>query len=128
MWPRQPAGAEAKIFEEKANKASLYRRGRSGLYIRDEAAREIDGLQAQMNVEWRRRDILMHPETTVQFHLKNPAQDRDGTLKTVLDIMQKSGVIWDDNIAHFNGWLHIAPAVVTTQEKVVIELRETGSA
>ncbi len=110
------------------SKASMYRRSwrgaRRGLHITEQACTEIAGLRLQLNAQWAGRKPLAHPEVTIQFHLCNDAQDRDGALKTTLDLLQIAGVIKNDNIRNFNGWLHVAPAVVSSEEKVVIELRE----
>ena len=105
------------------SKASLYRRGKNGLYLERRAALNIESLHFQLNAMWN-RPALNHPEVTLEFHLRNERQDRDGALKTTLDLLQVAGVIRNDNIRHFNGWLHVAPAVISTDEKVVILLRD----
>ena len=82
----------------------------------------IQALEFQLNVQWGGKQPLIHPDITIYLHLKNPLQDKDGAQKTILDLLQKVGVIKNDNIKFCNGWLHIAPAVISKDEKVVIEI------
>ena len=106
------------------SKASDYRRGRNGgLYLPPGTAMELAGLQFQLNALWGGKPTLIDPDITLEFHVSNPLQDKDGCIKATLDIMQKAGVIKNDNIKFCNGWLHIAPAVITSDEKVVIDIR-----
>ena len=106
------------------SKANNYRVGRGkAFYMRSVVLSEIGSLAYQLNVQWAGKRPLEHPEVTLYFHTENASQDRDNQVKTILDLLQAQGVIVNDNSRHFNGWLHIAPTVITSDEKVIIELR-----
>jgi Holliday junction resolvase RusA-like endonuclease len=108
------------------SKANQWARGKRGTYIPPGTALELQALQFQLNAQWSGKRPMVHPDICIEFHLKNPLQDRDGALKSILDLLQAAGVIHNDNIKFCNGWLHIAPAVISQDEKVIIELAEAG--
>lgn len=94
-----------------------------GLRLKERAAADIRSLAYQLNVQWAGKRPLEHPEVMMYFYTRNGSQDRDNQVKTVLDLLQSQGVIVNDNARHFNGWLHIAPTVITSDEKVIIEVK-----
>ena len=93
-------------------KKSKYRsRCGGGLYL-DAATRAcIEGLAFQAGSQWRRssHEPVEHPVVTIRMHARQTRADRDGKLVTLLDVLQQAGVIRNDNINRFNGWLHLAP-------------------
>lgn len=107
-------------------KKSLYRRGRNGLFLDREVKAAIDCLILQAKHQWRVSPIE-HPEVTVTFRVLDRRSDRDGKLATVLDVLQKAGVVANDNIAHFNGWLRIAPAIVGKREGCELQIDPGGT-
>lgn len=66
---------------------------------------------------------LEHPNIRVEFHVSSRRADRDNLWVTLSDVLQKAGILVNDNVAHCNGTVVIAPAVVVKkgQEQVVIE-------
>lgn len=106
------------------------RRG-GGIYLDKSLATAIDDLILSVSLEWIKlwhplaAPKLEHPEMSVTFYVKNRGSDRDNKLSTILDILQKAGVITNDNIAHFNGIVRILPAIVSknkNEEKTVITI------
>lgn len=102
-------------------KKSKYRRGRTALYLDRSVSAAIDALVLQARAQWRRPPIE-HPDITITFHVRHRRADRDGMLATVMDILQRAGVVANDNIARCNGWLRLAPAVVGEVEGVEIRI------
>jgi hypothetical protein len=107
-------------------KKSLYRRGKSGgLFLDTKVKAAIDALILQAQWRWH-SGPLEHPEITVTFQVLDRRSDRDGKLATVLDVLQKAGVILNDNIAHCNGRIVIEPAIVGDTEGSIIRISAVG--
>lgn len=110
-----------------AKKNNWKPRAGGGIRTDKDTANFIQDLIDQAWIEWRNLHagtgpMLEHPEMSVQFFVRFRGCDRDNKLSTILDVLQKAGVIRNDNIAHFNGELRLLPAVVATEEKTVIEI------
>lgn len=102
-------------------KKSKYRRGRTALYLDRSVSAAIDALVLQAQAQWRRPPVE-HPDITITFRVRHRRADRDGMLATVMDILQRAGVVANDNIARCNGWVHLAPAVIGDDEGVNIKI------
>lgn len=91
------------------SKKSQYRVSGSGRLILDADTRRcMDTLTTQALFQWTaalrpRSGPVEHPEVTTTFYVAYKRQDEDGMTATLMDCLQKSGVIVNDNIAHFNG-------------------------
>ena len=88
---------------------------------------QIDSLITQATYTWRlklNRGPLEHPDMRVTFHVRNQRSDRDNKLSTILDVLQKAGVLRNDSIRRFNGVLTLLPAIVDKDERTVIEIVE----
>jgi hypothetical protein len=85
----------------------------------------LDSMALQIPGEARDRKFE-HPEFSFHFTYTNGAVDRDGVIVTVLDLLQKYGVIVNDNISHCNGMWQVHPAVRGEYDsvRVVITPRE----
>lgn len=92
------------------------------LRLNPQAKSEIEWLIIQANQQRPREAPFEHPMVTLCFRFKNPAQDRDNAEKTILDVLQEARIISNDNVRHFNGWIHKAPAELGDQEGVTIYL------
>lgn len=93
------------------SKKSLYLRRRGGgLYLDRKVKAQLDSIQAQMQAQWGGRTPAKHAPMQFRFTVTNINQDRDGILTTLLDLMQKAGVIERDSIAQCNGTIIILPA------------------
>jgi Holliday junction resolvase RusA-like endonuclease len=104
------------------SKKNLYRRSKNGrLFLNEEVKAQIDGLILQANSQWRAKP-LEHPDVSVTFFVRDARGDRDNKWATISDVLQVANVIVNDNVARFNGRLVIQPAVIDTEERVVIEL------
>ena len=104
-------------------KKNLWKRGRGGrVYLNSEAQGQIDYLTLQAAKKWSGKQPLIHPDCSVQFSVRDQRGDRDNKLSTILDVLQKAGVVLNDNVKQFNGTITILPAIVDKHEKVVIEI------
>jgi Holliday junction resolvase RusA-like endonuclease len=104
-------------------------RPRAGGGIRtDKDTKEfIQALTDEAWIEWRKLHapeeppMLEHPSMMVCFYVRDRRSDRDNKLSTLLDVLQKAGVIRNDNVKWFNAELRLMPAIVASEEKVVVE-------
>lgn len=88
----------------------------------EQTAGELLALETYARIRWGPRPPLTHPDISVTFYCVNAAQDRDGMLTTVLDVLVKARVLTDDNMRHCNGAIVLRPAVIGKEQKTVIEL------
>lgn len=82
--------------------------GDGKMFIPAEMKSQIGILTTQALFQWAaalssRFGPVEHPDVTVRFFVSAARQDEDGMWTTVLDCLQKAGVIVNDNIKHFNG-------------------------
>lgn len=73
------------------------------MIIPTEMKAQIEVLTQQAMFAWRYPSPVEHPDVTVRFFVSAAREDEDGMWTTVLDCLQKAGVLMNDNIAHFNG-------------------------
>lgn len=106
-------------------KKNLWKRGRGGrVYLNREAQDQIDYLTLQAQQKWSGKQPLTHPNFTVQFYARDQRGDRDNKFSTVLDLLQKAGVLVNDNIKQCNGTMTLLPAVVDKNERTVIDIAD----
>jgi hypothetical protein len=92
------------------SKKNFHRPSKNGGIFQDKKTK-IELERLEMQVPGQLRDLkLEHPEVEWHFRYTNAHVDVDGMKTTILDILQKYGVIVNDNIAHFNGRQVIHPA------------------
>ncbi len=84
-------------------------RGRRYHYDK-ETTELIEAVQGWIHKAWNPRRAVAHPRVDVHYLVINESQDRDGIWTTVLDCLQKAGVIHNDNIRWFNGTVVHHPA------------------
>jgi len=104
-------------------KKNQYRSGRGGFYLPQDVKERLDLIEAQIRKQWGRRRAVKHPNICFELTLRNAKADRDNTVQTLLDCMQRAGVIENDNVGHCNGWILIAPAEIakpSTREPVCV--------
>lgn len=108
------------------SKKNMYRRSKNGgMFLNREVVAQIDALILQARAQWGRGPIA-HPDLEFTFYVKDRRGDRDNKLGTCMDVLQKAGVLLNDNIASSNGRLVILPAVVDKSERVVIRIQEAA--
>lgn len=91
--------------------------------FKDEAlAACIDSLAQQVPAAYRNLR-LEHPVVLWQFTMPVRRQDRDNMKTTILDILKTTGVIQDDNIAHYNGKEVMLPAIIRPSEEPSVRIR-----
>ena len=82
-------------------KKNLLRRSRNGGLFRDkEVSEQIDTLVLQAKAQWAGKAPLDKPELTIQFVCIDQRGDLDNKLVTILDVLQQSGIIVNDNLKH----------------------------
>jgi hypothetical protein len=104
-------------------KKNQYRSGKGGFYLPQDVKERLDLIEAQIRKQWGRRPAVRHPNMCFELTLRSTRSDRDNTVQTLLDCMQRAGVIENDNVGHCNGWILIAPAEVarpSTREPVCV--------
>jgi Holliday junction resolvase RusA-like endonuclease len=102
-----------------------YPNGKNSFYIPADVKADLDAIQYQMAKQWGKRPTLVHPNVVFHLYAKTSRSDRDNRVQTLIDCMVKAGVIADDNIAKFNGYVLITPCIVGGPEKSVINLTWT---
>lgn len=105
------------------SKKNLYRRSGDGrMFLDHKVKRQIDHLIAQASEQWC-GSAIEHPNVWVTFFVRDARGDRDNKWSTISDVLQKAGVIVNDNVARFNGRVVIQPAVIdAAEEGVVIDI------
>jgi Holliday junction resolvase RusA-like endonuclease len=104
------------------------RANRRGYHYDEETRAQLDAIEAWILKAWRPRRAIAHPRIDVHYFYVNDGQDRDGIWTTVLDCLKKAGVIHDDNIRCFNGFVahHPAQRVLHPRDAgVVLEITVT---
>lgn len=108
------------------SKKNQWKPKQGGVYLDKEANAAIAALMTQARIQWGPRRAMTHPAMDIEFHVRNLRSDRDNKLSCLLDVLQKSGVIHNDNAAWCNGWLVLKPVVVSKQERVIVTLTEAA--
>ena len=104
----------------KKNRKAPNANGR-GLHIEPKTQQMIQRMEIQ--VPGSVRDLkLDNPEVEWFFTYTNARVDKDGIITTVLDILQKYGVILNDNVKRFNGKQTIWPAEPGEEDMVTVVL------
>ncbi len=93
------------------------------MFLDSDVKSKIDWLILQARRQWNRPPVE-HPDVDVEFFVLDRASDRDNKLGCILDVLQKAGVLVNDNISRFNGTLVIHPAVVGSSEGVIVDISE----
>lgn len=99
-------------------KKNQLRFGSGRAYREQDVVVAIEKLQTQAWIQWRQAHApaeaqpIEHPELTVRFYVYDRASDRDNKLTTILDLLQKAGVLVNDNIKRLNSRIIIEPAIV----------------
>lgn len=107
------------------SKKNDWERGGAGkMFLPAEVTAQIDTLITQALFHWRIGAPIEHPELTVTFFVAAKRQDQDGMYVTILDVLQKAGVLLNDNIKSNNGWKHLPPCefVSVSDERVDIRV------
>lgn len=106
-------------------KKNLWKRGRGGrVYLNREAQDQIDYLTLQAQQKWSGKQPLIHPDFSIQFYVRDQRGDRDNKQSTLMDVLQKAGVLLNDNIKQCNGKITLLPAVVDKNERTVINIAD----
>lgn len=86
---------------------------------------QIDSMTIQARSQWGKQAPVESPEISVTFYVARANKDQDGMYTTLLDCLQKAGVLVNDNIAHNNGRkvLHPCQFVSAGKERCEIEVR-----
>lgn len=100
------------------------RPGGGGVYLDREANAEIAALMTQARIQWGPRRPMANPDIDIEFHVRSLRSDRDNKLSCLLDVLQKAGVIQNDNAKWCNGVLVLKPVVVAKAEKTIVTLTE----
>lgn len=100
--------------------------GDGRMFIPEEMKAEIEVLTTQAVFQWPHTYPIEHPNVTVQFFVCAARQDEDGMWTTILDCLQKAGVLLNDNIKSFNGRKVHEPCVFVEpkDERVEIHLEK----
>ncbi len=95
-----------------------------GIFLDKASQAEINGLIIQATSIARNWGVhkLEHPRLRITFYVRDRRGDRDNKLSTLLDVLQKAGIIANDNVRRFNGEVTLMPAVVDKNEKTVVEI------
>lgn len=122
-----PISASLVLWGKCPAKKNLWARGKGGhTFLNAEVKAQIDALTHQARAQWNGRGPVDHPELIITFQVHHARRDRDGMLTTVLDCLQESGILVNDNIAHCNGRMVLLPCrfVEEREERVEIEIRK----
>lgn len=104
------------------SKKNGWRMAGDRMVIPAEMKAQIEVLTMQALFQWGLRGPVNHPDVTVRFFVCAARQDEDGMWTTVLDCLQKAGVLVNDNIKHFNGWKHHAPCEFVSEADERVEI------
>ena len=106
------------------SKKNDWERGGAGkMFLPAEVTAQIDTLITQALFHWRIGAPIEHPELTVTFYVVAQRQDRDGMFVTILDVLQKAGVIVNDNIKKNNARTILEPCIFVADGEEKVEIR-----
>lgn len=105
------------------SKKNDWERGETGMFLPKEVADQIKILITQAMYGWGLRGPVEHPELTVTFFVAAQRQDQDGMYVTILDVLQKAGVLVNDNIKRNNGRKVLEPCEFVSSSEERVEIR-----
>ncbi len=106
------------------SKKNDWQRGGSGkMFLPEEVTEQINVLITQAMYHWRIGAPIEHPELTVTFYVAAKRQDQDGMYVTILDVLQKAGVLLNDNIKSNNGWKYLPPCEFVSESEERVQVR-----
>lgn len=108
------------------SKKSNYRTAEGGRLISTpETKAQMEALTLQAMYQWSQAVGLPvdHPEVTTTFYVRSGRSDEDGKYVTLMDVLQKAGVIVNDNCAHFNSRKIHEPCVFVDDGEERVEIR-----
>lgn len=124
-----PIDVKLVLWGHCPSKKSNYRTTAGGKLITDSATKkQIEELTLQAMFQWAEvGGPVEHPEVTTTFYVAAKRQDEDGMYVTLMDVLQKAGVLVNDNIAHYNGRKIHEPCefVDVADERVEITVRKS---
>lgn len=84
----------------------------------------ILSMEMEARSQWGSHPYLDSPGVEIWMYVANFSKDRDGIWTTILDVLKKGRVIFDDSIRFYNGNEHKYPAQLSTarDERVLIRL------
>jgi hypothetical protein len=106
-----------------ASKKNFWRPGKNGrgIYLDKKTRALVERMELQVPAEV--RDLrLESPDMIWTFRYTNGHADRDGIMVTVLDILQKYGVLVNDSITRCNGLWTVHPAERGEYDEVEVTL------
>lgn len=126
MAPGEPIDITFLGFAAGKKNRKAPRRGGRGLYLEPKTKLALQRMELQVP-SWARDRKLESPDVDWHMTYTNARVDFDGVMAGVLDILQKYGVIVNDNVAHFAGKQIIWPPQrgETDSIRVVLTPRET---
>jgi hypothetical protein len=116
----EPVAILFRGFCGKKNRKAPNANGR-GLHIEPHTREMIQRMELQVP-SWARDRRLDNPEVEWFITYTNARVDVDGIITTVLDILQRYGVIVNDDIAHFGGKQTIWPPLRGEEDTVTVVL------
>lgn len=108
------------------SKKSNYRTAEGGRLISTpETKAQMEALTLQAMFQWSQAVGLPvdHPEVTTTFYVRSGRSDEDGKYVTLMDVLQKAGVIVNDNHYRFNGRKIHEPSVFVKDGEEKVEIR-----
>ncbi len=108
------------------SKKSNYRVSQGGgLISTTETKAQVEALRLQAMFQWSSAVGLPvnHPEVTTTFYVRSGRSDEDGKYVTLMDILQKAGIIVNDNVSHFNSRKIHEPCVLVADGEERVEIR-----
>lgn len=120
MAPGDPVAISFRGFASKKNRKAPTANGR-GIFIEPKTRAAIERMELQVP-HWARDLKLENPEVEWYIRYTNGHVDVDGIITTVLDILQKYGVIVNDNITHFGNRQTIHPAERADEDEITVIL------
>lgn len=107
------------------SKKSDYRIVGDRLISTPETKAQMEALTLQAMFQWSSAVGLPvdHPEVTTTFYVRSGRSDEDGKYVTLMDVLQKAGVIVNDNCAHFNSRKVHEPCVFVSDGEEKVQIR-----
>lgn len=101
-----------------------------GMFLNREAAATIDSLIVQARVQWRKfkAEPLTRAVVHCTFFIDNGRADGDNRQTTILDVLQKAGVIQNDNAKRLPGASFRCVIQPGCDERTEVEVWEIAAA